>query len=170
MLASAGKYVALVLLVFALAACSPAADPALNSGGVDEPAQDEPVPEPTATDAKPTPEMEVAEEPALPDIDPFAEGLSGGNTDAFPFPATDDAFEIGSFGNLYSYLTYYDMDELILLYQAAMPTLGFAPTSDTVIPDMAILSFEGEGKALTLNIDTNADGTNKVTILVGTLQ
>ena len=165
------RLLTLALLAALVGACgSPAADPAADNGDNGEPAQSVEVQEPAPTPTEAAPMQEPTEAPAVPDIDPFTEGLSGGNTDAFPYPATDDAFGFSSLGGLVSYMTYYDLDELVTLYQAAMPMLGYEPNSDTVIPGMAVLSYAGNGVALTVNVSTNDDGTNKVSILTGTLQ
>jgi len=163
------RLTAIVILGLLLVSCgTAAADPPANSISVEEPSQADQVEEAQETD--PTEEPIPTEEEQVVDINPFEEGLGGGNTDEFPFPATDDAFNFGKILGLYSYTTYYDMDELIELYLAALPTLGYSLNSDTVIPEMSILSYEGDGEALTLNISTNEDGSNTVSILVGALQ
>jgi hypothetical protein len=165
------RFATIVVLGLVLVACgAPAADPVEDGIQVDDPA---PLPD-SSDESDAETQAELAPEPTeamvLLDYDPLEVELSGGLTDEFPFPATDDAFNFENLLGLYSFVTYYDMDELILLYSVAIPTLGYSPVSDTVIPDMAILSFEGDGQVLTLNISTSEDGTNKVSFLVGVLQ
>ena len=158
---------AATLLLLLLVACASApADTADNADVVQEPATAELEGEtsPDQVDEPlPTPESKES-------IDPFAEGLSAGNTEAFPFPAAEDASDFDNMLGLYSYTTSFDMDRLLTLYQAALPSLGYSIISDTVIPGMAILNYEGDGEVLTLNITLNEDGTNAVSFLVGLLQ
>jgi hypothetical protein len=162
------RYVIVSVLAVMLSACSS------NSTIVDEqiegPAVEEDMEEvtPPAQESEPEPELD-AEEP-LPEIDAFSGGLGGGNTDAFPFPAADDAANFENMMGLYSYTTAFELEQLAVLYQAAFLSQGYTQNADTIIPGMAVLSFEGDGQALTVNVTTNADGSNTVSILAGTLQ
>lgn len=163
------SFTAIAILGLLLVACgTAAADPPASSISVEAPSQADQIEE--ASDAEPTEEPTPTGKEQVVDINPFEDGLGGGNTDEFPFPATDDAFDFGNVMGLYSFTTHFDMDGLIELYSAAIPTLGYLLNSDTVIPEMAILSYEGDGEALTLNISTNEDGSNTVSILIGTIQ
>ena len=165
------RFAAIAIVGLLMVSCgAPAAGPTQSVTVVEEvdpvgDTQDAQAPDAQAEEI-PTP---THEEPTV-EINPFEEGLSGGNSADFPFPATDDAVGFENLGGLYSYTTNFEMDRLIELYSVAIPTLGYTLNSDTVIHYMAFLSFEGEGQALTINISTNEDGTNKVSILVGTLQ
>jgi hypothetical protein len=165
------RFAAIAILGLFLVSCSTSdANPTEDLGEVDDSAQVAEVQEAPTPDSQSEQEPAPAQEELVVDINPFEDGLGGGNTDEFPFPATDDAFDFEKVLSLYSYTTYYDMDELIMLYLAALPTLGYSLNSDTVIPEMAVLSYEADGQALTLNISTNEDGSNTVSILVGELQ
>lgn len=164
-------YAVIVILGLLLVSCSTSAtDPIEDPTGMEDSSQIADIQEEPTPDTQPEQEQPSDQDEPVVDINPFEDGLGGGNTDEFPFPATDDAFDFEKVLGLYSYSTYYDMDELIQLYLAALPTLGYLLNSDTVIPEMAVLSYEGDGEVLTLNISTNEDGINKVSILIGALQ
>jgi hypothetical protein len=155
--------------LFMVACATPTSEQATDQSKeeITDPSTD---PESIEPDEQSEPEATPAHEEPMEEINPFEEGLSGGNVDEFPFPAADDATNFDNLMGLYSYTTNFDMERLVELYNAAIPTLGYSLNSDTVITDMAILSFEGDGEVLTLNISKNEDGTNEVSILLGVLQ
>jgi hypothetical protein len=85
-------------------------------------------------------------------------------------PVLPDAAGLLNAPGLVGYTTESSPAEVIAFYQAALPELGWEPSSDpVVVEDMAMQDFTRQGQQLALTIAVGEEGTD-VLIVVGPVQ